>query len=66
MMIQGILWIEKAMDIEVSMMGLSGKNKEVCQVQFTVDGLPKLIMSKPIVAYKGDYSALPYNYGNFF
>jgi hypothetical protein len=54
------------MDIEVSMMGLSGKNNEVCQVQFTVDGLPKLIMSKPIVAYKGYYSALSHNYGYSF
>jgi hypothetical protein len=51
---------------ELSIIDVSSKSKEVCRVQFTRDGLPKLIMSKPIVAHKGDYSALPYNYGNFF
>jgi len=54
------------MNREVSIIDVSSKSKEVCQVQFTRDGLPKLILSKPIVAHKGDYSALPYNYGNFF
>jgi hypothetical protein len=30
MMIQGILWIEKGTNIEVSMLDESRKNKEVC------------------------------------
>lgn len=66
MIIQGILQIKKGIDREVSIMDVSGKGKEVCQVQFSTNGLPKLILSKPIVTYKGDYSALPHNYGYSF
>jgi len=66
MIIQGILQIKKGIDREVSIINVSGKGKEVCQVQFTTDGLPILILSKPVVTYKGDYNALPHNYGYSF
>lgn len=38
------------------------KNKKVCHVQFTVDGLFKLILSKPKVISNGNYNAFIYNY----
>jgi hypothetical protein len=66
MMIQWILWIEKGTDIEVSMLDESRKNKEVCWMQFTISGMPKLVLSKPIVTNKGNYNALTYNYGCSF
>ena len=62
MMIQGILQIERGMDREVSMMDAFYKNKEVYRRQFTAYKLPKLILYKPTVAHKGNYSAIPYNY----
>jgi hypothetical protein len=34
------------------------RNKEVYRVQFTIEGLPKLILSKPIVAGKRNYTTL--------
>jgi hypothetical protein len=62
MMIQGILQIERGMDREVSMMDAFYKNKEVYRRQFTAYKLPKLILYKPTVAHKGNYSVIPYNY----
>jgi len=45
----------------------SNKNKKkVCRTQFTIGGLPKLVLSKPIMAHKGNYSALSHNYGYSF
>jgi hypothetical protein len=48
------------------MMDEPRKNKEVCWVQFTANGLPKLILFKPTVSNKGNYNALPHNYGCSF
>jgi hypothetical protein len=47
---------------EVSMMEGRDKSSEVCGVQTTANGLPKLILTKPSFT-KRDHSAMPYNYG---
>jgi hypothetical protein len=47
---------------EVSMMEGQDKLLEVCRVQTTANGLPKLILTKPSFT-KRDHSAMPYNYG---
>jgi hypothetical protein len=47
---------------EVSMMECRDKPSEVCRVQTTTNGLPKLILTKPSFTKK-DHSAMPYNYG---
>lgn len=49
--------MKKGMNREVSMLDESNKNKEVCRMQFTIGGLPKLVFSKPIMALNGNYSA---------
>ena len=64
MMSRGLLLIEKATGEEVFMM--EAPNKEVCRVQFTTGRPPKLVLSKPVVAHKGNYSALPHDYGYSF
>jgi hypothetical protein len=63
MLVWGTLRIKGAISIEVSMIDETSINKEVCQVKFTIEGLPKLIIWKPTVASKENYSALPHNYG---
>ncbi|XP_011008751.1 PREDICTED: uncharacterized protein LOC105114041 [Populus euphratica] len=55
---------KEAIDEEVFMM--EAPNKEVCRVQFTTERPPKLILTKPIVAQKGDYNVLPHDYGYSF
>ncbi|XP_073261997.1 uncharacterized protein [Populus alba] len=60
----GLLRIEKATSEEVFMMEAS--NKEVCRVQFTTGKPPKLVLSKLVVEHKGNYSALPHDYGYSF
>jgi len=45
---------------------MEAPNKEVLRVQFTAGGPPKLILSKPIKTHKGDFNALPHNYGYSF
>jgi hypothetical protein len=64
MMSRGLLRIEKATGEEVSMM--EAPNKEVCRVQFVTRKPPKLVLSKPVVAHKGNYNALPHDYGCSF
>ena len=39
-------------------------NKEVCRVQFTSGGPPRLILSRPSMTHKEDYNIMPYNYGH--
>jgi hypothetical protein len=46
----------------VSVVDEPSKNKKVCHVQFTADGLFKLILSKPKVTSNGNYNAFLYNY----
>ena len=48
------------------MMDKPRKKKEVRWVQITVNGLPKLILSKPTVENKENYNVLPHNYGYSF
>jgi hypothetical protein len=60
MMSRGLLQIEKATSEEVFMM--KAPNKEVCRVEFTTGRPPKLVLSKPVVEHKGNYSALPHDY----
>ena len=64
MMSCGLLQIEKATGEEVSMM--EAPNKKVCRVQFITRKPPKLVLSKPVVAHKGNYIALPHDYGCSF
>jgi hypothetical protein len=64
MMSRGLLRIEKATSGEVFMM--EAPNKEVCRVQFTTGKPPKLVLSKPVVEHKGNYIALPHDYGYSF
>jgi hypothetical protein len=64
MMSRGLLRIEKATGKEVSMM--ETPNKEVCRVQFVTGKPPKLVLSKPVVAHKGSYNALPHDYACSF
>jgi len=64
MMSHGLLRIEKVTSEEVFMM--EAPNKEVCRVEFTTGRPPKLVLSKPVVEHKGNYSALPYDYGYSF
>jgi hypothetical protein len=64
MMSRGLLQIEKATSEEVSMM--EALNKEACRVQFVTGKPPKLALSKPVVAHKGSYNALPHDYGCSF
>jgi len=64
MMSHGLLRIEKATGEEVSMM--EAPNKKVCRVQFVIGKPPKLVLSKPVVAHKGSYNALPHDYGCSF
>lgn len=66
MLTQGILKIEELMGKKVSIVDEFSKNKEVCWVQFTAEGLPKLVITRPIIASKGNYNVLPQNYGYFF
>jgi len=56
------LRIKEATGREVSVVDEPSKNKKVCHVQFTVDGLFKLILSKPKVISNGNYNAFIYNY----
>ena len=56
--------LKKATGEEVPMM--ESPSKYVCQVQFITNRPPKLILSKPTMAHKEDYSALPHNYGYSF
>jgi hypothetical protein len=64
MMSRGLLRIEKATSEEVFMM--ETPNKEVCRVQFTTGRPSKFVISKPVVEHKGNYSALPHDYGYSF
>jgi len=63
-MSRGLLRIEKATGEKVSMM--EAPNKEVCRVQFVTGKPPKLVLSKPLVAHRGSYNALPHDYGCSF
>jgi hypothetical protein len=49
---------------EIRMMKCQDNLSEVCKVQPTVNGPPKLILTKPSYANKRDQNAMPYNYGN--
>jgi len=62
MLIRGTFRIEGGTGREVFVVDESRKNREVCRVQFTTNGLPKLVLFKPTVSNKGNYNALPYNY----
>lgn len=47
---------------EVRVMESQEKQLEVCRVQPIVNGLPKLILTKPSCANKINHNAMPYNY----
>lgn len=49
---------------EIRMMKCQDNLSEVCKVQPTVNGPPKLILIKPSYANKRDHNAMPYNYSN--
>ena len=62
LMNRGLLRIETMTRDEIAVTEML--NQEVCRVQITPGGLPKLILTKPRVTPKEDYNAIPYNYGN--
>jgi hypothetical protein len=51
---------------EVGMIGRQEKKVEVCRLQPTVGGPPKLILTKPVCTNSGSYGTMPYNYGYSF
>jgi hypothetical protein len=58
--------LKVAISREVSMVDEPEHKMKVYQLQFTAEGLPKMILSKAIMVGKGNCSALLYNYGNSF
>jgi len=63
----GMIRIESEEEIsEVGMIGHREKKVEVCRLQPTVGGPPKLILTKPICTNSGSYGTMPYNYGYCF
>ena len=58
-----LLRIETITNDKVSMIEVS--DKEVCRVQFTLGGPPKLVLTKPTATHK-QTNAIPYNYGHSF
>ncbi|XP_073267150.1 uncharacterized protein [Populus alba] len=51
---------------EVGMIGCQETKTEVCRLQPTVGGPPKLILTKPVCINSGSYGTMPYNYGYSF
>ncbi|XP_061965260.1 uncharacterized protein LOC133689413 [Populus nigra] len=51
---------------EVGMIGRQEKKVEVCRLQPTMGGPPKLILTKPVCTNSGSYGTMPYNYGYSF
>ena len=39
-------------------------DKEVCRVQFTPEGPPKFVLTKPTATRRKDYNVISYNYGS--
>ena len=60
---KGLLRVETTTNNKVSMIEVS--DKEVCRVQFTLGGPPKLVLTKPTATHKKT-NAIPYNYGHSF
>ena len=51
---------------EVGIIGCQEKKTEVCRLQPTMGGPPKLILTKPICTNSESYGTMPYNYGYSF
>ncbi|KAL3570669.1 hypothetical protein D5086_027918 [Populus alba] len=51
---------------EVGMIGHQETKMEVCRLQPTVGGPPKLILTKPVCTNSESYGSMPYNYGYSF
>ncbi|XP_034908128.2 uncharacterized protein [Populus alba] len=67
MLIFGMLRIESEEESsEVGMIGHQETKMEVCRLQPTVGGPPKLILTKPVCANSESYGSMPYNYGYSF
>ena len=64
MMNKGLLRVKMIVEDKVSMTDMPGR--DVCQIQLTLEGPPKLIFSKLTVTHKENYNAIPYNYGHSF
>lgn len=65
MMTCGLLQIEKAeKDDVVGMISFQGKKTDICRLQHTNNGPSKLVLTRLVVTYNGNYNALLYNYRN--
>ena len=63
----GMLRIESEEESsEVGMIGCQETKTEVCRLQPTVGGPPKLILTRPVCINSGSYGTMPYNYGYSF
>ena len=63
----GMLRIESEEESsEVGMIGHQETKMEVCRLQPTVGGPPKLILTKPVCTNSESYGSMPYNYGYSF
>ena len=61
----GLLQIEKKEeDDAMGMISFQEKKAEVCRIQGTESGPPKLVMTRLAFTRNRDYNALPYNYKN--
>ena len=59
MLTRGTLRLEGVINRKVSIVFEPSRNKKVYQVKLTTKRLPKLILSKPMMASKGNCNALP-------
>ena len=48
----------------IGMISFQGNKVEMCRLQHTKNSPLKLILTRPVVTYNGNYSALPHNYRN--
>jgi hypothetical protein len=60
-----LLQIEEEKDDVIGMISFQGKKTEMCRLQHTKSGLPKLFLTRSAITYNRIYNALPYNYKNF-
>jgi hypothetical protein len=66
MMTCGLLQIknEKNDDV-VDLISFQGRKKEMCKLYHTRRDPPKLILTRYVITYNGNYNALPHSYRNF-
>ena len=56
----GLLWVETITGDKVVVIEML--DKAVCRVQFTLEGPPKFVLTKPTTTRRKDYNAMSYNY----